>query len=125
MVPNMNTENKLGDSATYRQVLRTYFKMDTKELEITYAHLKDTDPESYDELIYDEEAMNCGLNVIYSETKDDERFCELYRLAAGKFLTEDLEIGLCVLFTYDYFADFIEFYENRTDELYMKLLTRL
>lgn len=117
--------NMNADSATYRKVLRTYFKMDTKDLEITYAHLKDSDPESYDELIYDQEAMNRGLNLIYSETKNDERFCELYRLAAGKFFTEDLEIGLCVLFTYDYFADFIEFYENKTDELYAKLLKRL
>ena len=122
----MNSPTEIADSTTYRKVLRAYFKMDTKHLEKKYYYLKDSDPESYDELTYDEEAITRGLDEIYAATKNDPKFCELYRLAAGKFLSEDLEIGLCVLFTYDYYADFIELYENQKDEgLYERLLKRL
>jgi hypothetical protein len=100
--------------------------MDTRILEEKYAHFKETDPESYDELLYDDVAINSGIDKIFAITKENNKFRELYRLAAGHFLSEDLEIGICVLFTYDYFSDFIAFYENDTnDELYEKLLKRL
>jgi hypothetical protein len=51
----------------------------------------------------------------------------LYKLAAGCFLSEDAETGLCVLLTYDYFADFIELYEKETPtaEDFVKLSRRL
>jgi len=114
------------NNAEYRASLRAYFKMNTQDLETIYGELKDTDPESYDELIYDEEVMTRGISMIFEKTKQEPRFCELYRKAAGQFLSEDLEIGICVLLTYDYFADFIRVYENPLDkELYETLYSRL
>ena len=114
------------NNGEYRATLRAYFKMNTRDLETTYNELKNDDPESYDELMYDEEAMKLGISTIYDATKDEPRFCDLYRKAAGQFLTEDLEIGICVLLTYDYFADFIRVYENPLDmELYEALYGRL
>jgi hypothetical protein len=114
------------NNTEYRATLRAYFKMNTRDLETTYNELKTDDPESYDELMYDEEAMKLGILTIYDATKDEPRFCDLYRKAAGQFLTEDLEIGICVLLTYDYFADFIRVYENPLDmELYETLYGRL
>jgi hypothetical protein len=103
-------------NAEYRAIIRTYFHMDVRALEEEHADLKLEDPESFDELLYDDAAMQRGIELLYDNTRENPRFCELYRLAAGHFISEDLEIGLCVLLTYDYFADFIPLYENPTDE---------
>jgi hypothetical protein len=105
-----------SNNADYRSFFRAFFKMDTKALEVKYAYLKESDPESYDEMLYDDEAVKKGTDILYDTTKDNPRFRELYRIAAGRFLSEDLEIGLCVLLTYDFFGDFIALYENPTDE---------
>jgi len=111
----------------YRDAVRKYFKMDLIDLERTWGHLKYSDPESYDELLYDTEAVTRGMNIIFSKTKDNQLFMTLYKLAAGCFLSEDEETGLCVLLTYDYFADFIDLYEKEhpTVEDFMKLSRRL
>jgi len=111
----------------YRNVIRKYFKMDLTDLERTYAHLKDTDPESYDEFLYDPQAISRGMNLIYDKTKNNPMFMELYKLAAGFFLSEDTETGLCVLLTYDYFSDFIELYEKDSPSSsdFERLLKRL
>jgi len=111
----------------YRDLLRTYFKMDLEVLKKEYENLKDTDPESYDELLYDDVAMSRGMTAIYDKTKMDPRFIELYTLAAGAFFSTDPETGICVLLTYDYFADFIGLYENPnpTDSDFIPLKKRL
>jgi len=109
-------------NAEYRAAIRTYFKMDVLALEEKYADLKIDDPESFDELLYDEEAMQRGIKTLYDNTYENPRFCNLYRLAAGRFFSEDFEIGLCVLLTYDYFADFIALYENPTNEDLWKVI---
>lgn len=111
----------------YRNLLRTYFKMDIDELEKQWAHLKDEDPESYDEFLYDTSAMERGMDMIFEKTKENPLFMKLYRLAAGCFLSEDEQTGLCVLLTYDYFADFICLYENPNPVLddFAKLYKRL
>lgn len=114
-----------SNNQQYRAALRSYFKMDVSNLETTYADLKETDPESYDELLYDDNAINNGLSQIYERTKNDKRFIDLYVLAAGRFITENHDTGLCVLLTYDYFADFISLYENPTDEGFARLTARL
>jgi len=111
----------------YRDAMRKYFKMDLVYLERTWGHLKDTEPESYDELLYDTEAVSRGMNIIFDKTKNNPMFMSLYKLAAGCFLSEDEETGLCVLLTYDYFSDFIELYEKESPiaEDFVKLSRRL
>jgi hypothetical protein len=79
-----------------------------KAKEYTYVD----DPESYDELLYDDDSMKRGMDAILDKTRENPLFINLYTLAAGKFLTENIEIGLCVLLSYDYFADFITVYES-------------
>jgi hypothetical protein len=103
-------------NAEYRAVFRAYFKMDVRNLEEEYAFLKNDDPESFDEMLYDDEAVSVGMKQIFENTKDNPKFVELYRSAAAKFLTEDLETGLCVLLTFDFFADYITLYEKPDDE---------
>ena len=116
-----------SNNQEYRNIIRNYFKMNITDLENKFADLKDTDPESYDELLYDDEAMNFGLRLIFDNTKNNPMFMSLYKLAAGYFLSEDEETGLCVLLTYDYFSDFIELYEksNPVAEDFLKLSRRL
>jgi len=103
--------------------------MDISKLEEKYAFLKMDDNESYDELLYDEDAMKIGMKTILDKTRENILFVELYTLAAGRFLSEDIEIGLCVLLTYDFFADFIKVYETvdltDTTEFYINLKNRL
>ena len=109
----------------YRAIIRSYFHMNTQDLEQRYAELKERDPESYDELLYDDAAMKKGIDTIFNKTKDDPRFVELYLLAAAHFISQDLETGLCVLLTYDYFATFIPLYENPTQQAFLSLKKRL
>lgn len=112
-------------NAEYRAALRAYFHMDTRALEEKYADLKESDPESYDEYLYDDDAMKKGMDEILERTEGDQRFTALYKKAAGQFLSEDLDTGLCVLLTFDYFADFITLYENPTEEGFNVLLNKL
>jgi hypothetical protein len=112
-------------NAEYRAVLRSYFHMDTRALEEEYADLKESDPESYDEYLYDDDAMKRGMDDILEKTLANPQFTALYKKAADQFLSEDFETGLCVLLTFDYFADFIKLYENPTEEGFRVLLHKL
>jgi hypothetical protein len=99
--------------------------MDLTEQMREHEYLRDTDPESYDELLYDNSAMDRGMTDILNTTRIDPRFMELYVLAAGKLISMDPETGLCILLTYDYFADFIRFYENPTDKHFICIKNKL
>jgi|UniRef100_A0A6C0DY80 hypothetical protein len=102
-----------SNNREFRALLRCYFKMEVSTFETQHADLKDADFESYDELLYDMEAMNKGMETILCKTKENPLFQTLYSLAAQQFLSEDAEIGLCVLLSYDYFADFLKVYETK------------
>ena len=99
-----------SNNTEYRECLRKYFKMDISNKAKEYAYVDDS--ESYDELLYDDDAMKCGMNTILDKTRENPLFINLYTLAASRFLTEDIEIGLCVLLSYDYFAEFIPVFES-------------
>jgi uncharacterized tellurite resistance protein B-like protein len=118
-----------SNNREFRALLRSYFKMDVSKLEQQYAYLKEDDFESYDELTYDTDAINRGMETILSKTKENPLFQTLYSLAAQQFLSTDPEIGLCVLLSYDYFADFLNVYETEgvteTSECYVTLKRKL
>jgi len=101
-----------SNNEEYRSCLRNYFHMNIEELEREHSYIKECDRESYDELLYDDEAIKKGMDDILEKTRDNPVFTSLYTLAAGQFLSDDIGIGLCVLLSYDYFADFISIYEN-------------
>lgn len=116
-------------NSEYRAAFRKYFNMNVADLEEKYAHLKDTDPISYDELLYDEDAVNRGMADILEKTRDKPLFKILYTIAAARLISEDIETGLCVLLTYDFFADFIKVYEHpsitSTTDCYLDLKQKL
>jgi hypothetical protein len=76
----------------------------------------DLDEETKDELVYEGGAISLGMDYIYNATKDNKALNQLYLDAAGLMLSQSPDIGLSILFAYDYFVDFHNclrvFFEN-------------
>jgi len=107
----MDQNNRMyHDNAEYREALRQFFKMDMniilENLRKTYADFDTFDEETRDELLFDTEAVEEGMNTLFNKTRTIPMFHELYVAAAGAMLSENPDIGLAVLMSYDYFADF-------------------
>ena len=64
------------------------------------------DDETADELSYDEEAAGKFMDYIYENTKDHPLFQVAYDTAAGFMFSMDRNIGLTILFSYDYLREF-------------------
>lgn len=98
------------DNAGYREALRQFFKMDMnvmlENLRKTYADFDTFDDETRDELLFDTDAVEDGMNALFDKTRNIPIFHELYVAAAGAMLSENPDTGLAVLMSYDYFADF-------------------
>ncbi len=124
----------------YRAFLRRVIQMDpTKFYETEDIKCDPTDPkvspETIDEYNYDTEAVAKYLDFVYANTKDRPEYQRLYLAAAALMFSENPEIGLAVLMSYDYFAWFYNsyslFFKNsaewnaETDEFYCKLIERI
>ena len=84
----------------YRKCLRNMFQMKNQSLDETL------DPETADEQDYDDDNASVMLDYVFSITQYDTLFKELYVYGAGTMLSLDQDIGLAVLFSYDYFILF-------------------
>jgi hypothetical protein len=97
-------------NAEYRETLRQFFKMDMekigKQVRNKYTNFDTFDRETRDELMFDSDAVDEGMRDILEKTRDIPVFRQLYVAAAGLMLSERIDIGLAVLLSYDYFADF-------------------
>ena len=93
---NSNTE--------YRQCLRDVFQMEPTMPPIDADEV--LDDETKDELMYESDAINRGLDEIFAITHNEPIFQKMYEIAAGQMLSQDPNIGLAVLCSYDYFAMF-------------------
>lgn len=83
------------DDISYRQVLRTILKMESKLVST------DLDSLTQDEQDCDDAAISTALDWIYAKTQDHPLFQILYLKAAGFMLSEDPQTGLCILLAYD------------------------
>jgi hypothetical protein len=92
------------------------------------------DDETLDETHYDETIVAAFLDEIFQKTRDSPIFQSLYDLAAAKMFSTDREIGLAVLFSYDFFdafyACFCEYVAHpdifsEKSETYAKMRNRL
>ena len=83
------------DDTSYRQVLRTILKMESKLVST------DLDSLTQDEQDCDDAAISTALDWIYAKTQDHPQFQTLYLKAAGFMLSEDPQTGLCILLAYD------------------------
>jgi hypothetical protein len=93
-----------------------------------------TDPESCHEMTYDLENMTYALDFIWHNTRHNVLFLNIYKLAAAEMITEDLEVGLAILFSYDYLSHFYPVFReymvlnkqfNETHPLYLQLMDKL
>ena len=124
----------------YRAFLRQIIQMDpAKFYETEEIKCDPTDPkvseETIDEYNYDGVAVSKYLDKVYDSTKDRKEFQRLYTAAAALMFSEKPDIGLAVLFSYDYLACFYHIYTNYlqnptswsadTDEFYRKLIDRI
>lgn len=93
-----------SNTAEYRACLRKLFQMNKENIDITLAEYKniELDEETLDELAYDEKSATKVLDYVYDCTKDDPLFQNVYQLAAALMFSQDMNIGLSVLFSYDY-----------------------
>jgi hypothetical protein len=99
---NIDYDVKYEDNRGYRESMRQVFRMTSSQ-----SHLADDlDDESRDELIYDDASISAGLDYLFEATKDVPAFSELFLIGAGRMLSENREIGLAVLLSYDYFELF-------------------
>ena len=64
--------------------------------------------ENDDTLYFDEELIMKNMDILFIRTKENPLFQNLYDLAAAKMFSTDRTVGQCILFSYDYLADFYE-----------------
>ena len=88
------------NNTEYRNQFRTLFSM------IAQIHDNDIDEETSDEQNYDNQQSTIILDHIYSITKDNIWFIQIYKDADALMMSTDPSIGLAVLFSYDYFSTF-------------------
>ena len=119
-----------NNTTEYRDIFRkiTHQTIDSPENPF------ELDDETLDELHYDETIVSQFLDTVFANTKTNPLFHALYDLAAAKMISMDREIGLAVLFSYDYFGAFYpcycEYMENpttfsETNPLYVKIYQKL
>lgn len=113
---------KYGDTREYRHCCRELFEMDHTIYEKKVQELRDhnkeeLDDETLDELAYDGDATTKVMDFVFEQTKGVAEFRELYQIAALRMFSEDPNIGLAVLFSYDYMERYhsclVEFFSGR------------
>lgn len=98
---------KYSNNAQYRQALRDYFQMNTEpQKNKILSEYQEIDDETMDEWLFDSECVEDKMNLLYKKTQHISAFRELYLLAAAKMISLNPEIGIAVLFSYDYFEYF-------------------
>lgn len=98
-----NTVVDYKNDKEYRDLIRVIFGL-KEQTHIT--NDDDLDVISKDEQNYDQETISRCLNVISDLTKDSYELNELYKLASATMMSLERDIGLAVLFSFDYFKDF-------------------
>jgi hypothetical protein len=104
---NTNIKIEYSNTRDYRAALRSAFYM-VCDLDHLIEENPDYDEETLDEELYDEEHVKQGLDYIYEKTKNIPVFRSLYSSAAARILSENLDLGMTILFSYDHFKLFHE-----------------
>jgi hypothetical protein len=98
----------------YRHVLRQIVHMDpTKHYSDEQFEIDDSlDEETLDEFHYDDDAMSAYLDKVYQTTHTHPLFSRMYLAAAALMISTNPEIGLAILFSYDYLGPFYLCYQS-------------
>ena len=113
MYPKHLIVPKYTTNTGYRQCLRQIFQMNKDNYPGSIKQLEeelgdDFDKETRDEIEYDEESAGLMMQYILNQTKHLPLFQRLYELAAARFLSRDHEIGVAILYAYEYLPFFHE-----------------
>lgn len=120
---NINCSIEYSNNDEYREQIQSVFLM----------YIDDIKPET-DEILYDGKAISNGMDFVYEKTNNHPLMIQLYQRSSEFLFTENLEIGLAVLFSYDYFQLFhkilvIFFTEpenlKETNTIYIELLNKI
>jgi len=107
---NYHIQIQYNDNTEYRKCFRDVFRIDTERiienLKKIYTDFDNFEDETKDELIFDDDKVNQIMGEIIDNTEKHEIFRELYKKAASFMISEDLEIGLSILLSYDYLQYF-------------------
>ena len=95
-----------SNNVEYRKVLQELCFLRYPDTFPTGDYPEGTDPENCHEMTYDLENMTYALDFIWHNTRQQQLFVDLYKLAAVEMMTEDLEVGLAILFSYTYLRYF-------------------
>lgn len=121
-----------NNNSEYRNIIRKLFNLKTDNK--NYGQTDGPYNETRDENDYDQVAMTKGMDYIYMITNDEPLMVELYKKAAGQFLSEDVHIGLSVLFSYSYLKEFhaclVEYTKNtaqfnKLNKTYVNILSKM
>jgi hypothetical protein len=91
-----------NNNTEYRKSLRTLFRMNTSATDLDV----DIDEETRDEMLYDELSTSTVLEYVFMQTKHHRLFQHLYDGAASLMFSMNRNIGMTVLFSYDYLVLF-------------------
>ena len=133
----VETPVEYNNTEQYRQCIRALFEMDQTVYEQRIKDIENHNQEvlddiTRDEMSYDDAAAIQVMDYVYFCTKDVVEFKELYYKAALRMFSEDPNIGIAVLFSYDYLQLFhlclVEFFSEKfivSFEPYRELVKRL
>jgi hypothetical protein len=84
----------------YRKSIRSLFQMKSD----SYPDIvnSDIDAVSRDELEYDENSAYSAMEYVFDNTRNVPPFIAIYEQAASFMFSTDINIGMAVLFSYDY-----------------------
>jgi hypothetical protein len=84
----------------YRKSIRNLFQMKSDSYpDIVHS---DIDEVSRDELEYDENSAYSAMEYVFENTRNVPIFIAMYEQAASFMFSTDINIGMAVLFSYDY-----------------------
>ena len=99
---NSKIQIQYTNNQEYRQQLRVLFNMKNQVQDLDLG----IDAETLDENDFDTEAASNMMDYVFDMTENEPVFQELYDYAAALMFSQDREIGIAVLFSYDYLAYF-------------------
>ena len=99
---NSKIQIQYTNNQEYRQQLRVLFNMKNQSQDLDLG----IDAETLDENDFDTDAASNMMDYVFDMTENEPVFQELYDYAAALMFSQDREIGIAVLFSYDYLAYF-------------------
>jgi len=96
----LDLDIKYSNDKEYRQCIRQVFQMDSQLFPDTST--LELDDVTQDEMMYDSQSANKMMDFVYQHTNTKNEFIDLYTQAASFMFSTDMNIGLTILFGYDY-----------------------